>query len=201
MNIDPVGNATQQETEKVVLRHFPDAWFSTPNKPSFPLAVQRLWRGVQSPYVFHLEDSKELNQDVDLERLITAMEHPKFPLGAIALRPVSHKPCHEKPKLREDGIWEVPYYRCAVVLQPTLWRADICKTLAEYMVHGVSPEKTTRSGPLSPHKEETWEYMDQFRFGFIGTQCFYKHGQRWRVQNGYDKKGRRGIPDTWQKIS
>lgn len=208
VNIDPAGNGgTQRNVAAVVQRFYPGAVIWTPNEPSFPLAVKWLWESARSPAILHIEDSKEINQPVDVDWLLAALND----LAAVSLKfcklesAFSDQSCPEKPKRRPDELWETPYYGNAVCMQPTMWRREVAATLACWMKHGVSPEKTIRPGPMNrnPDRVAVIEYMQQFRFGFVTNKpnvfWYHRHGTSWRRKAGYRKKPKKGIPDTWMK--
>lgn len=204
VNIDPAGpESTEAEVIDTIISIYPDAVIFSNDSPSFPLAVKRLWSAAVSPVILHVEDSKWLDRTVDVDWALNALEELAV-LNLKFFRNEWERVGPPNPMDRPDGIISTDYYDKAVCMQPSFWRADVARTLAGWMKHGVSPEKTIRPGllRLNPDRAEVIEYMRQFRFGFVTNKrnefWYERKGPAWRQRVGYSKKGRDGIPDTWK---
>lgn len=202
INIDPVGPSSAESVADAARKHYPQAIFRQAEKPSFPLAVKWLWESAESPAIFHVEDSKDLNRTVNVNEMLRGLQD----FAAISLKfvnPESNRVGPSNVRARSDGFFQTDYYDKAVCLQPSFWRTEVARTLASFMIDGVSPEKTIRPGKFNPALNEVINYMSQFQFGFVTDSWnefwYNRRGAVFRNQYGFRKKGKAGTPDTWKK--
>lgn len=212
VNIDPVGeeNVTQEEVEEIYRAIFPEIVVFKPERPSFPLAVRRVWQEVQASVAFHAEDSKLLIRPVPVERILQAF-HSRPTLGAVSLPPLKrHEESPNPPRWDDDiGLYIVPFFRKAVTFQPSFFRREYIAAMVPFLRDGVSPEKTTKAVEKWLGTEEASRVRDvasSFDFGFMrledeSTPAFFENvGRRWRLERRLVKDDG-GITGSWVQES
>jgi hypothetical protein len=212
VNIDPVGEegVTQDEVEEIYRTVFPDLVVFKPERPSFPLAVRRVWREVQTPVAFHAEDSKLLTRAVPVEKILRAFElRPK--LAAVSLPPLKQPTKSPVPPRWDDeiGFYVVPFFRKAVTFQPSFFRRDYLAAMVPFLREGVSPEKTVKAVEKWLGTEDAGRVRaaaSDFGFGFISLedesspQFFENIGRKWRLERRLVKDDG-GITTSWVQES
>ena len=179
INVDPIGeNIPRKHVLKVVNNYFDNVVFNYPSVPGFTKAVKWCWEQTNSKYVFHLEDDWKLLSDINIQNMIEILN--KYD-DLASLRLDKHRTGKSKHSCKYGFI-----YHPKISLNPTLFRGDFLRNVAELMDVNLNPEKQLR-----PSKSPRGQYISKFNNGIYvkdGNKVVLDIGRTWMNQSDYTKK-------------
>jgi len=138
---------------------------------NFSAAVKRLWVNTKSDYVFHLEDDWEFIKDIDLNECIERMNNEDFDYMRFPKKNAPHL----------NRLWKV-------ALQPSLWRGNVVRELAEHMKTDKDPEKQLRIGQGNKKLDKILTRIQKKGLkDYCSEWCCQDIGREWREEQGLIK--------------
>ena len=202
VNIDPVGNEINNDKVIDVLeKYFPNLVIFEPKKPSFPKAVIRIWKQVESKYFFHLEDDWILERPIFMTDLIQPLKRNKE-LACMRLYkediPFTNSPkmfgCsynyHGTRSFTNTYFTPVPgsnNWLNQFGLNPVMIKKEFIDEALPLMNPDQNPEKQFReNNPLMKNIILKWTFAVYGRPG-LKRMVWGKNGLHWRQQSKFQK--------------
>lgn len=220
INIDPIGDEryTQQDVLEVAEKYFGKnkVWHIMPSTNNFAYAVQCLWSGTESKYVFHLEDTWQFNKCIDLNKLVYIIDN--YPNIAYInffkgrLTDTSPKPTfYSTYNTKEDRKLFLQIDR--PLLSPGLFRGEFVREISNLMSKTDNPElqiwghsKEVGDYKASDKLQEClngWDYVIYTEYWRLPFWYFAQKevdatmGRKWKTKHNFRKK----TPfSPWEKI-
>ena len=199
VNIDPVGDDVSfDEITNMIKGYFPNYIAYMPDEPSFPKAVIKIWKDVESEYFFHLEDDWILRRSLSLDSLLNPLKYNKD-LACIRLykhdiqnkiSPILFGRCEYKYHSDYNYLTPIPGANNWVNqfgLNPVLIRKKFADDALPLLDINKDPEKQFRDyNPIMKNILKKWT------FGVYGKPgdpqyVWGKNGLHWRLNSKYKK--------------
>lgn len=213
INIDPIGEGTNEEVINVCKKYFPNTMFFEAREPSFPNAVIRVWEQVDSEFFFHLEDDWILKRPIFESDLINPLKMNKD-LACMRLYkeniPNSNNPkmfgCsynyHGTRSFTNTYFTPVPgstNWKNQFGLNPVMIRKKFIDEALPLMANDKNPEKQFReNNPLMSNILNKWTFAIYGRPGLKRT-VWGKNGLHWRQKSEFKKPRNGNGFTTWVK--
>ena len=205
VNIDPVGNDTDQSDEIVYIANdfFKEVKAFCPECPHFGKAVVRIWKETNTTFVFHLEEDWEMLYEMDFDYMMNSfLLYPDL----VHLRLSVFRSTYNVKNWRYFYDWNGMFFQCpdedrgtvGWCGHPSLNRGDFIRFCAEAMDPSINPEKQIkgRHPVIGPEIEKKM-------FGSFIMQNSPANirdiGREWRVKHGYHKVGNQEWFTTWER--
>ena len=187
INVDPIGeDKDPMEMVKIGKQFFSNVVYNIPDKPNFAQACKWCWQNTDSEYVFHLEDDWFLIKKTLMGNLLTVMNKD---INMMSLRfPKSTLHQVEKKDVRRGFI-----SNSKLMLNPTIFRGDFIRDIADKMNIIDNPEKQLRRVFKLTGDNFAGVYCG------LGEGVYLNHyGRKWQKKSNYKKvKGSNFI--TWEE--
>jgi len=201
VNVDPVGEGTYDEVVDVCRKYFANTIIFEVDEPSFPKAVIKVWKMVETDYFFHLEDDWILERPVDINILLGYLERNKD-IACMRLYkediPFTNKPTIFGCKYEWCGTrsFTDTYFlpkqnsnnsKNQFGLNPVLIRKKFIDESLPLMVNNKNPEKQFRVNNSTMNN-----ILKRWQFAIYGKPgdkrlVWGKNGLYWRQQSQYKK--------------
>lgn len=202
INIDPVGDSYNPKyIKQIVSNSFNIKDYFIPSRPSFPLAVRRLWERADTDFVLFIEDDMLLLQSININKMLEIMDTYNIDVLRLDKRGCNSDNSEIKRKSKcdyVDNFYKFRSYEYGLSLNPSLYKISIIKELYPYFIDGTSPERILRSKKT----EETDEVLKKYNYGICmkpGDSAYVKDiGTKWKKSKKLKKPGS-GVTSTWVK--
>jgi len=187
LNVDPIGDEVDPMSMVEVGKSFFDnVVYNIPESPNFAQACKWCWINTSSKYVFHLEDDWTLPRKILIGDMLYIMEKNT---NMMSLR----LPKLNLNKLSKEESTNKFIKHHKLMLNPSIFRGDFIRDIAERMNIVDNPEKQLRKVFKLPKDELAGIYCG------IGSGEYIKHhGKVWQRSSNYKKrKGSNFI--SWEK--
>jgi len=208
VNIDPIGDdVDNNEVIDVLEKYFSNLVIFEPKKPSFPKAVIRIWKQVESKYFFHLEDDWVLKRPVFISDLINPLKRNKN-LACMRLYkeniPLTNNPtmfgCKYHYNQEFNFFKPIPgsnNWKNQFGLNPVMIKKEFIDEVLPLMVNDKNPEKQFReNNPLFKNILLKWTFAIYGRPG-LKRMVWGKNGLHWRLDSKFQKPRNGNGFTTW----
>ena len=184
LNVDPIGesNTNWKQVKKVIEDFkFGELVINHPSRASYGAAVIWCWSQVTSPYFFHLEDDWVLLNKVNMDDLISIMEHNNN-IAQIRLSKYSNigMPDEYHHVLVADG--------CRPRLNPCITRKAFTDSVIRYMTPYSNPEKQFNPDfPILWTVCQFWKFYIYNPYKLPSPKLVKDIGRKWMSTQGYHK--------------
>jgi len=197
VNIDPVGDDDKynNKTIAVLKKYFSNLVIFEPNEASFPKAVIRVWKEVESEYFFHLEDDWILKRPIFINELTKILDKHDY-LASVRLYKenisMTNSPIMFGCKYNYFNNFFVPAggsnnWKNQFGLNPVLIRKQFIDEALPLMVDDKNPEKQFReNNPLMSNILNKWTFAIYGRPG-LKRMVWGKNGLHWRLDSKFKK--------------
>lgn len=202
-NVDKFGGDERDvETVKCILAdYFPHRVVYTPRKNSFSLAVKRLWSGVHSSYVIHMEDDWVIREPIDFESLFNLIDQKvKCVSFATAEKNLRKRPkYHSKRKYKFlpspfEGLLRKPVFTTS----PSLYDGKVLNEIGGLLNPELDPEKQMYNGKNAQIEDYLSHYRNLLYYSSSGDYAIEDIGREWHSKNDIVKTVVDGV-STWDR--
>jgi len=165
INIDPIGENVQPKSViKTAKKNFSNVVYNIASTPSFPQAVKWVWKNSTAPYIFHIEDDWLINQDIDIDKMISILDRY---IKLSSLRLYKYKTTKAatintfgcKWDYQLDGFYLARDWKKQFGLNPILIKREFIEQALPLMKDDVNPEKQFRYSQEYMKKViSNWQY-------------------------------------------
>jgi len=206
LNVDPVGdNVDSFHIVEVAKEYFPHIIANCPSKASFPTAFKWCWEQVSAEFAFHLEDDWELAMPVSLLDMIFLMD--KVPNLAVLRLPKWRTEEDKMKNWNKFFAWNGMYFEC-----PSAERASVGFCGHPSLIRGTFVKETVPYLDVTTNPEKQFHYNRRivqrilcYQYGVFADQnqpaAILEIGEKWKIQNGWGKKGSKAFFTEWQKTA
>jgi len=210
INIDPIGTSCQAETLDFVTTVFDPKQHQVmpflPSQANFPNAFIRVWKAVEAPFVFHLEDDWEIVSKIDMSEMLSIMErHQDLAILRLPFRPTSDT---YSKNWRFFFPWNGEFFECPAEHKlevgfcghPSLIRGEFVKNTVVWLSSNSNPEKQFHHG-----HPQLMEEVLRWRYGVyakpLSPPTVRDIGREWMVKHGFRKKGNKAFFTVWEQFN
>ncbi len=199
VNIDPVGEGTADDTEKVCQQYFQHRLVRRPAKPSLNEALKWLWRQAQTDIVLHWEDDHVAERPINLPAMLDVFS-VQSNLAYLQLPRISFTDLIDSQLLQHQRWQDEMYRRCGqyrMSLQCSLIRRAFIAKAADMIHLRCDPEIQfhTKNTELQAWTDK-WEYATWVK---PGDSRAVRHIRKRRRPNAAWQKMQSNRGTIWER--